>query len=50
MQPDTADRWLEGWVLEAAGRGLPKDSAYWQIGSEWIAAERAGCPLCLGGT
>ena len=29
MQPETADRWLEAWVLEATGRGLPKDGAYW---------------------
>jgi hypothetical protein len=41
MQPQTADRWLHGWVLEATGRGLPKDGAYWQAGWDWIAAERA---------
>ena len=41
MDEATADRWLDAWILEAAGRGLPKDGAYWQIGSEWIAAERA---------
>jgi hypothetical protein len=29
------------WVLEAHGRGLPKDGAYWQAGWDWIAAERA---------
>jgi hypothetical protein len=29
MQPETADRWLDAWVQEAAGRGLPKDGAYW---------------------
>ena len=23
MQPETADRWLDAWVLEATGRGLP---------------------------
>jgi hypothetical protein len=27
--------------IEAAGRGLPRDSAYWLDGAEWIAAERA---------
>lgn len=41
MQPETADRWLDAWVLEATGRGLPKDGAYWQAGWDWIVAERA---------
>ena len=41
MQPETADRWLDAWVLEATGRGLPKDGAYWQAGWDWIAEERA---------
>ena len=41
MQPETADRWLDAWVLEAAGRELPKDGRYWQAGWDWIAAERA---------
>ena len=41
MQPETADRWLDAWVLEATGRGLPKDGAYWQAGWTWIAEERA---------
>jgi hypothetical protein len=27
MQPETADRWFDAWVLEAAGRGLPRDGA-----------------------
>ena len=40
MQPETADRWLDAWVLEATGRQLPRDGAYWQAGWEWIAAER----------
>ena len=25
MQPETADRWLDAWVLEAATRALPRD-------------------------
>jgi hypothetical protein len=37
----TADRWLDAWVLEATGLGLPKDGRYWQAGWDWIAAERA---------
>ena len=37
----TADRWLDAWVLEATGRGLPKDGAYWQAGWDWIVEERA---------
>ena len=40
MQPETADRWLDAWVLEAAGRGLPQDGRYWQAGWEWIAEQR----------
>ena len=40
MQPQT-DRWLDAWVLEATGRGLPNDGAYWQAGWDWIAEERA---------
>jgi hypothetical protein len=41
MDLETAERWRDAWELEAAGRGLPRDSDYWQAGSEWIAAERA---------
>jgi hypothetical protein len=40
MQPEAADRWLDAWVLEATGRGLPKDGAYWNAGWDWIAEER----------
>jgi hypothetical protein len=25
MQPQTADRWLDAWVLMATGRGMPKN-------------------------
>ena len=41
MQPETADRWLDAWVLGAATRDLPRDGAYWDAGYDWIAAERA---------
>jgi hypothetical protein len=41
MSPQTAERWCDAWVLEATGRGLPHDGAYWQVGADWIAAERA---------
>jgi hypothetical protein len=41
MQPETADRWLDAWVLEAATRDLPRDGAYWYVGYAWIAAEQA---------
>ena len=41
MQPKTANRWLEAWVLEAAGRRLPRDGRYWQAGWNWIAEQRA---------
>lgn len=37
---ETAERWCDAWVLEAAGRGLPRNSAFWDAGAEWIAAER----------
>ena len=38
---ETAERWCDAWELEAAGRGLPCDVAYWRDGATWIAAERA---------
>jgi hypothetical protein len=41
MSLETAERWCDAWELEAARRGLPRDSAYWEAGQEWIAAERA---------
>jgi len=41
MQPETADRWLDAWVLKATGRGLHRDGAYWDAAWEWITAERA---------
>jgi len=41
MDQATAERWCDAWIVEATGRGLPRDSAYWQLGSEWIAAGRA---------
>jgi hypothetical protein len=39
---EDAERWCTAWEVEAAGRGLVRDAAYWQAGAEWIAAERAG--------
>jgi hypothetical protein len=42
MAPETADRWLDAWELEATGRGLSRDEwGYWQAGEAWIAPERA---------
>ena len=41
MQPETADRWLDAWVLEATRRQLPKDGAYWNAGWDLIAEEHA---------
>ena len=41
MTPETADRWLDAWVLEATGRGLPREGRYWAAGFDWIAEERA---------
>jgi hypothetical protein len=40
MSLETAERWCGAWELEAAGRGLPRDGAYWTAGAEWIARER----------
>ena len=40
MQRETADRWLDAWVLEATRVGLPKDGAYWDAVWQWIPAER----------
>jgi hypothetical protein len=40
MSLDTAERWCDAWEIDAAGRGLPRDSAYWQAGAQRIAAER----------
>jgi hypothetical protein len=41
MPLETAERWCDAWELEAAGRGLPRDGAYWIEGGKWIAAVRA---------
>jgi hypothetical protein len=41
MSLEAAERWCDAWELEAAGRELPGDSAYWEAGQEWIAAQRA---------
>jgi hypothetical protein len=40
MQPETADRWLDAWVLEATGRDLPRNGRCWDAAWGWIAAER----------
>jgi hypothetical protein len=41
MPLEDAERWCDAWEAEAGGRGLPKDSNYWTIGSDWIAEQRA---------
>lgn len=41
LTAETADRWLDAWVLEATGRGLLQDGHYWQAGWDWIVEERA---------
>jgi len=41
MSLEEAERWCDAWELKAAGRGLPKDRDYWQVGKDWIAEERA---------
>ena len=40
MDAETANRWLDVWVLEAATRDLPRDGAFWDAAYAWIAAER----------
>jgi hypothetical protein len=42
MQPETADRWLDAWVLEAATRDLPQNGGYGDAGYDWIAVQREG--------
>jgi hypothetical protein len=39
MDEPTTNRWFDARELEAAGRGLSRDSAFWDLGAEWIAAE-----------
>jgi hypothetical protein len=41
MPHETAERWCDAWEIEAAGRGLPRDSDFWTAGATWIAAEGA---------
>jgi hypothetical protein len=41
MDEATANRWCDAWEIEAAGRDLARDAAYWRVGEDWIAAERA---------
>jgi hypothetical protein len=50
IQPETADRWLEAWVLEAATRDLAKDGVYWNAGFDWVIAERGQTVARLSGT
>jgi len=38
---EDAERWMTRWEVEAAVRGLPRDSDYWTVGSAWIAEQRA---------
>src|SRR5262245_31608416 len=40
MSLDEAERWCEAWDAEAAGRWLPKDAVYWELGAEWIREQR----------
>jgi hypothetical protein len=40
MMQETAERWLDAWVLEAAGGGMAKDGDYWQSGWDWNQKER----------
>ena len=41
MTPETAERWLDAWILEATGRELAKDGAYWDAAWDWIVAAQA---------
>jgi hypothetical protein len=41
MSLETAERWCDALELEATGRGLPQDGAFWTLGGQLIAAERA---------
>ena len=36
----TADARIAAWEAQAAQDGLERGSAYWQVGWDWIAAQR----------
>jgi hypothetical protein len=39
VSPQTAERWCAAWEFEAAILGLTRNSDYWALGHEWIAAQ-----------
>lgn len=42
MSVEDEERWCDAWEIESASRQLPRgDRDYWQVGSAWIAEERA---------
>ena len=41
IDPETADRWLDAWLIEAATRDLPKDGGSWDAAFDWVVVERA---------
>jgi hypothetical protein len=41
MSVQDAERWCDGWEVEAQRLELPRDSNYWTVGSAWIAEQRA---------
>jgi len=41
MPIETAERWCAAWEAEAASRWLARDRDYWDLGWDWIEAERA---------
>jgi hypothetical protein len=42
MQPETADRLLDAWVLEAATRDLPRDGGLMMGSDAGVSAAAAG--------
>jgi hypothetical protein len=47
LQPETADRWFDAWVLEAATRDRLRDGAYRTAACDGITAERGARPAGL---
>jgi hypothetical protein len=42
--PDQAAAWMARWEDLADGAGRPRDGAYWEVGWDWIAAQRERPP------
>jgi hypothetical protein len=41
LSPETAERWLAAWELEASARGVATSGDFWTVGDAWIAEQPA---------